>query len=67
MTETTIELLTLVYALADRIEAKDWATAGLMVEHLLNVLLPLASPIATDIYHDERVQLAEKQSTTKIH
>ena len=49
MTPKELELMTGLYALLDRIDAEDKATAILIVEHLLNVVSPLSPPLATSI------------------
>jgi len=42
MTDETFECTTLLYALGEAIERRDWVTAGLLQERLLSVYWPLA-------------------------
>lgn len=70
MTDTQAEITTLIYALGDAIERKDWPTAGLMQERLLALYWPLAEGhphVDTVLDHNATLtKLAERQST-KIH
>lgn len=65
MTGKELELMTGLYALLDRIDAEDKATAILIAEHLLNVLQPLSPPLATDVGSADPV--APPPSTPTTH
>jgi hypothetical protein len=70
MNERELELTTLIYALGDAIQVKDWPTAHLIWERLLLVHSPLAqthSDVLTVLRRNaELVHLAGNQ-TRHIH
>jgi hypothetical protein len=70
MTDKEIEILTLVYALGDAIQVKDWTLARVIWDRLLLCHAPLADMqphLSTVLKNQEAmIQMAERQST-KIH
>ena len=48
MTDEALEILSVMYALGDRIAKQDWASAGLMQEWLLQLVSPPATPLHRD-------------------
>jgi len=64
MTRRDDELLTLAYALLERLDAKDVSTSQLIGQRILLVLSPFGPPIATDQRTDPAALAARQLATT---
>jgi len=70
MTDEVLEILSVIYALGDSIAKKDWTTASVVHEHLLQLVSPGAEwpHLDTGASPDEAlIQMAERRPSPTRH